>query len=74
MNDNVNNDPMDLKIYTVAEVAALLHVSKETIYSFLRSGKLAHVKLGKTFIRHQTLVNFLNAQETTQFWESGVYC
>lgn len=71
MDDNITDD---LKIYTVAEVAALLHVSKETIYTFVRSGQLAHIKIGKTFIRHQTLVNFLDSHETTKFWESGVYC
>lgn len=37
MDDNITDD---LKIYTVAEVAALLHVSKETVYTFVRSGQL----------------------------------
>ncbi len=34
------------QLYTPAEVAALLKVSRRTVYAYIASGKLASVKVG----------------------------
>ena len=71
MND-FNNVPVELRTYTVAEAAQLVGIKKEKLYEYLRAGKLPHLQLGTTRIRHEALVEFLKAQETTEYWSREV--
>lgn len=72
----VNNykDTNELRTYTVAEAAVLMGISKDKVYEFLRSGKLPHLKMGMTRIRHNAIVQFLDSIESTTFWEGEVAC
>lgn len=72
----VNNykDTNELRTYTVAEAAVLMGISKDKVYEFLRSGKLPHLKVGTTRIRHNAIVQFLDSIESTTYWEGGVAC
>ena len=37
----------DIKVYTLDEVADILKVTKRTLYSYVKEGKLTAVKMGK---------------------------
>ncbi len=37
----------EIKIYTVDEAADILKVSKRTVYSYIKSGKIQAAKIGK---------------------------
>ena len=37
----------ELKVYTLDEVAEILHVTKRTMYNYLKHGYLKAVKMGK---------------------------
>ena len=37
----------DLKVYTIKDTAEILQVTTRSIYSYIKSGKLHAVKLGK---------------------------
>ena len=37
----------EIKVYTIDEVADLLHVTRRTLYSYIKGGKLQAVKVGK---------------------------
>ena len=39
----------EMKFLTVAEVAALMRVSKMTVYRLVHSGELASVRVGRSF-------------------------
>jgi excisionase family DNA binding protein len=39
----------EIKFLTVAEVAALMRVSKMTVYRLVHSGELASVRVGRSF-------------------------
>ncbi len=39
----------EIKFLTVAEVAALMRVSKMTVYRLVHSGELASVQVGRSF-------------------------
>ena len=71
---NNSKEANELKTYSVAETAALMGISKDKVYEFLRSGKLPHLKMGMTRIRHAAIVKFLDSIESTEYWESGVAC
>ena len=70
--NEINNVPVELRTYTVAEAAQLVGIKKEKLYEYLRAGKLPHLQLGTTRIRHEALVEFLKAQETTEYWSREV--
>ena len=54
----------DLQLYTANEVADLLKVSRRTVYSYLSSGILKGVKIGKTIrITKQELQRLINGAE-----------
>ena len=42
-------DISDVKFLTVAEVAAMMRVSKMTVYRLLHSGELPAVRVGRSF-------------------------
>lgn len=37
----------DIKVYTLDEVADILKVTKRTLYTYVKEGKLSAVKMGK---------------------------
>ncbi len=37
----------EIKVYTVDEVAELLHVTRRTVYSYVKAGSLKATKIGK---------------------------
>ena len=39
----------EIKVYTLAEVAEILQLTRRTIYTYVRTGRLRAVKLGKTW-------------------------
>lgn len=45
----VNRDVSDVKLMTVAEVAAVMRVSKMTVYRLVHSGELPAVRVGRSF-------------------------
>lgn len=61
-------DPV-FKTYNVAEVAKILHVSKDVVYELVRTGELPHISVGHTRIRHDTLTQYIIKSETTTYWE-----
>lgn len=50
-------------IYTVKEVATILHTSPNYIYELIDKGYLAAIKLGSIKVRKETLENFLVLNE-----------
>lgn len=51
-----NNMP---KIYDIMEVAELLHVTRRTMYNYLRNGKITAVKIGGRWKITQEQLNAL---------------
>ena len=37
----------EIKVYTLEEIAELLHITRRTLYSYVKEGKLKAVKVGK---------------------------
>lgn len=50
----LENDP---KFYTVAEVAAIMRVSKMTVYRLVQSGELPAVRFGRSYRVPESAVN-----------------
>lgn len=50
-------------IYTVKEVAKILHTNPAFVYSLINAGLLPALRLGAFKIRHETLVKFLSDHE-----------
>lgn len=55
--------PLDIKLYSVKEVASLLSISKDKVYELIYSKQLPAIKIGSYKIRHKTLVEFLRNME-----------
>lgn len=36
-----------IKLYSLEEVAAILHITRRTVYTYVHAGKLKAVKIGK---------------------------
>ena len=53
----------ELKSYTVAEVAKILHTNTDRVYALIKSGELPSIKIGVTRIRHDVLLAFLMQHE-----------
>ena len=49
MPTNIPGDISDVKFLTVAEVAAVMRVSKMTVYRLVHSGELPAVRVGRSF-------------------------
>ncbi len=49
MSSNLNGDISEVKFLTVAEVAAVMRVSKMTVYRLVHSGDLPAVRVGRSF-------------------------
>ncbi len=54
----------ELKSYTVAEVAKILHTNTDRVYALIKSGELPSIKIGVTRIRHDVLLAFLMQHES----------
>lgn len=54
----------ELKSYTVAEVAKILHTNTDRVYALIKSGELPSIKIGVTRIRHDVLLTFLIQHES----------
>lgn len=51
---------MEVYLYTVEEVAAILKVNKNAVYDLIRKGLLTALKLGRLKVTKPTLLDFLN--------------
>ncbi len=49
MSANMPGDISEVKFLTVAEVAAVMRVSKMTVYRLVHSGELPAVRVGRSF-------------------------
>ena len=58
--DTSSRPPRELKLLTVGEVAAILRVSKMTVYRLVHTGELEAVRVGRSYrvsedaVRHFT--------------------
>ena len=50
-------------IYTVKEVADILHTNKNYVYELIKHGLLPALKLGSLKIRREALIKFLDDNE-----------
>lgn len=51
----------DIKVYTLDEVADILKVTKRTLYTYVKEGKLPAVKMGKYWrVSQDTLEAFIS--------------
>jgi excisionase family DNA binding protein len=57
MASNSSGDISDVKFLTVAEVAAVMRVSKMTVYRLVHSGELPAVRVGRSFRVPEDTVN-----------------
>lgn len=49
-----------IKVYTLEEVADILQLTRRTLYSYIKDGKLKAVKIGKYWrVSEQTLQQFI---------------
>lgn len=48
----------DSMLYTVSEVAKIMHTNKQYVYNLISSNQLPAIKLGSLKVRHETLCNF----------------
>ncbi len=53
----------DSMLYTVSEVAKIMHTNKQYVYNLISSNQLPAIKLGSLKVRHETLCNFFKANE-----------
>ena len=55
----------DIKVYTLDEVADILKVSRRTLYTYVKEGKLPAVKMGKYWrISQESLQAFISTGTT----------
>ena len=55
----------ELKIYSLEEVADILKVSRRTLYTYVKEGKLSAVKMGKYWrVSHENLQAFISTGTT----------
>lgn len=69
----------EIKIYSIEEVAEILKISRRTIYTYLKEGKLVAVKIGKywrvtqenleAFISNGTTISNANRRKENQVKE-----
>jgi len=51
----------EIKVYTLDEIAAILHITRRTLYSYVKEGKLKGVKIGKYWrVSEKQLEEFLS--------------
>lgn len=53
-----------IEIYTPEEVAEILHVTRRTVYGWIKSGKLKASKVGRGWrVKREELDSFINGAE-----------
>ena len=53
----------ELRVYTIDEVVAILHVTRRTVYAYIKDGRLKAVKMGKYWrVTEKALEEFLSPQ------------
>ncbi len=57
MTSHTSGDISEVKFLTVAEVAAVMRVSKMTVYRLVHSGELEAVRVGRSFRVPENAVN-----------------
>jgi excisionase family DNA binding protein len=68
MSSNLNGDISEVKFLTVAEVAAVMRVSKMTVYRLVHSGELPAVRVGRSFrVREKDVNDYLKHS----FYQTG---
>jgi excisionase family DNA binding protein len=68
MSSNLNGDISEVKFLTVAEVAAVMRVSKMTVYRLVHSGELPAVRVGRSFrVSEQDVNDYLR----NSFYQTG---
>ena len=55
--------PDEIRVYSVQEVADILHTSKNAVYGLIHAGVLPCIKIGRIKIRHDALAAFLEKAE-----------
>ena len=51
----------EIRVYTTEEVAEILHVTKRTVYNYIKAGTLKAVKIGKYWrISAENLEEFIS--------------
>ncbi len=51
---------VELKLYTISEIAEILRVTERTIYNYIKEDELPAIKIGKHWrVRHEHLEQFL---------------
>ncbi len=63
MNNNTEKTNTPNALYTVKEVAQILHTNVSYVYDLIKSGHLPALKLGSYKVRNRTLETFLNEYE-----------
>jgi len=68
MSSNLKGDISEVKFLTVAEVAAVMRVSKMTVYRLVHSGELPAVRVGRSFrVSEQDVNDYLK----NSFYQTG---
>ena len=65
-----NIDSADELLYTISEVAALLKVNRNYVYSLINGGHLRSIKLGCRKITRKSLLQFLEMYDGLDFDEA----
>jgi len=68
MASNSSGDISEVKFLTVAEVAAVMRVSKMTVYRLVHSGELPAVRVGRSF---RVTENTVNEYLRKSFFQTG---
>lgn len=51
----------EVKVYTLEEIAEILHVTRRTLYNYVKDGKLKAIKLGRVWrVTEDALKEFLS--------------
>lgn len=57
---------VELKLYTISEIAEILRVTERTIYNYIKEDELPAIKIGKHWrVRHEHLEQFLQRKVKT---------
>lgn len=52
---------LEIRLYEIQEIAEALHVTRRTLYNYLKQGRLKAVKIGGIWrVTEENLVDFLN--------------
>ena len=61
----------EIKVYTIEEVAELLHTTRRTLYTYLKAGKLKAVKRGRKWRRAEENLRGLGSKGARGGEEGG---